>query len=152
MKWPERSESGSALIEFTWLAVILIVPLVWLVVAVFQVQQGAFALSAAANAAGRAYALAPDEATGRVRARQVVQQVLADQGVAGQRAQINVTCQTPVRGHCLVGQSVITVELSSSVRFPATPRIFGQDMASVDLDATHTVPYGHYVASGGGRR
>ena len=45
-----------------------IVPLIWIVISVFEVQQGAFATSAAARAAGRAYALAPDDATGEARA------------------------------------------------------------------------------------
>ena len=51
-----RDEQGSALVELTWLAIILLVPLVWIVISVFEVQQGAFATSAAARAAGRAYA------------------------------------------------------------------------------------------------
>ena len=58
MTRPHRDESGSALVEFTWLAILLLVPLVWIVISVFQVQQGAFAVSAAARAAGRARVVA----------------------------------------------------------------------------------------------
>jgi Flp pilus assembly protein TadG len=142
----ERDERGSALIEFSWLAIILIVPLVWVVISVFEVQQGAFATSAAARAAGRAYALAPDDATGNARAIAAAEQVLADQGTPGQQANVSVTCETP-GDNCHVGTSVITVTVESGVDLPFFPAIFGKGAASFALDATHTVPVGQYVES-----
>jgi Flp pilus assembly protein TadG len=144
-----RDEQGSALVELTWLAIILLVPLVWIVISVFEVQQGAFATSAAARAAGRAYALAPDDATGEERADAVVRQVLADQGVPGQRASVSVTCEAPA-GSCHVGTSVITVRVDSGVKLPFFPAILGKGAAVFSLDATHTVPIGQYVESGSG--
>lgn len=33
-----RDDCGSALVEFSWLAIILIVPLVWIILSVFEVQ------------------------------------------------------------------------------------------------------------------
>lgn len=146
MKIKERGEAGSALIEFSWLAIILIVPLIWVVISVFQVQQGAFATSAAARAAGRAYALAPDDATGAARARAAVEDVLADQGVPGQRASVRVSCEAP-DDNCHVGTSVITVTVDSGVDLPFFPVIFDKGAASFSLDATHTVPIGQYVES-----
>ena len=62
-------ERGSALVELTWLGVLLLVPLVWIVVSVFEVQRGAFATPGAVRSAARAFALAPDDAEGRQRAR-----------------------------------------------------------------------------------
>lgn len=142
-----RDEQGSALVELSWLAIILLVPLIWIVVSVFEVQQGAFATSAAARAAGRAYALAPDDATGAARADAVVRHVLADQGTSGQRARVTVTCDAPA-GNCHVGTSVITVRVDSGVDLPFFPAILGKGAASFSLDATHTVPIGQYVESG----
>ena len=60
-----RDERGSAIVELVWLGILLLVPLLWIVVALFEVQGGAFAVSSAARSAGRAFALAPDDATGR---------------------------------------------------------------------------------------
>ena len=142
-----RDERGSALVELSWLAIILLVPLIWIVVSVFEVQQGAFATSAAARAAGRAYALAPDDATGAVRADAVVRQVLADQGTPGQRARVTVTCDTPAAS-CHVGTAVITVRVDSGVELPFFPAILGRGAAVFSLDASHTVPIGQYVESG----
>lgn len=135
--------------EFSWLAIILIVPLIWVVISVFEVQQGAFATSAAARAAGRAYALAPDDATGDARAVAAAQQVLADQGTQGQLARVRVSCDAP-GDNCHVGTSVITVTVDSGVDLPFFPAIFGRGAASFSLDATHTVPIGQYVESAAG--
>ena len=141
-----RGDSGSALVEFTWLALILLVPLVWIVMSVFEVQRGAFAVSAAARAAGRAYALAPDDATGAARAQAVAEQVLADQGSPGQEVRVAVSCTSP-EGSCHVGTAVITVRVDSSVRLPASPDILGEDAATFALSSSHTVPIGQYVES-----
>ena len=144
-----RDDSGSALVELSWLAIILLVPLIWVIVSVFEVQQGAFATSAAARAAGRAYALAPDDATGQARAEAAVRQVLADQGTAGQRAAVTITCESPAAS-CHVGTAVITVRVDSGVDLPLFPSVFGKGGApSFSLDATHTVPIGQYVESAG---
>ena len=141
-----RDERGSALVELSWLAIILLVPLIWIVISVFEVQRGAFATSAAARAAGRAYALAPDDATGEARARAVVDQVLADQGSPGQKARVEITCDAP-GGNCHVGTAVITVRVDSGVDLPFFPAILEKGAAAFSLDASHTVPIGQYVES-----
>ncbi|NUR09441.1 MAG: hypothetical protein HOQ45_20855, partial [Nocardioidaceae bacterium] len=64
-----RDQRGTALVEVTWLAVLLLVPLLYVVLAVFEVQRAAYAVSAATRAAGRAYTLAPDQASAGLRAR-----------------------------------------------------------------------------------
>lgn len=143
-----RDETGSALVEFTWLAIILLIPLVWIVMSVFEVQRGAFAVSAAARTAGRAFALAEDDATGRQRAEAAVAQVLADQGAKGQRGSVEVRCE-PDPANCHTGTSVITVTVDSQVVLPLAPEIFGREIAIFRLDASHTVPIGQYVETGG---
>lgn len=144
-----RDDGGSALVEFTWLALILLVPLVWIVMSVFEVQRGAFAVSAAARAAGRAYALAPDDATGTARAQAVAEQVMAEQGSPGQKVRVAVSCRSP-QGSCHVGTAVITVRVDSSVSLPAAPRILGEEAATFALSSSHTVPIGQYVESASG--
>ncbi len=146
MRRPARGESGSALVEFTWLAIILLVPLAWIVVSVFDVQRGAFAVSAAARAAGRAYALAPDDATGLVRANAVAAQVLAEQGSPGQKAEVSVSCRAP-GGNCHVGTAVITVQVDTTVTLPLSPQILGREAASFSLSSSHTLPIGQFVES-----
>jgi hypothetical protein len=48
-----RGEDGTALVEVTWLALLLLLPLVYLLVAVFDVQRASYGVSAASAAATR---------------------------------------------------------------------------------------------------
>lgn len=138
-----RGERGSALVELTWLGVLLLVPMLWVIVSVFEVQRGAFAVSAAARAAGRAYALAPDDATGRARAEAAARQALADQGIDHAPLRLEVRC-SPYPHDCHAGTSVITVAISSRVDLPLMPSVLGGRAPSFALDASHTVPIGQF--------
>lgn len=140
-----RNEQGSAIVEFFWVGLILFIPLTWIVLTVFEVQQGAFALNGSARAAARAFALAPDDATGRARAQAVVDQTLADQGDEGQVGKVEVTC-TPFKDNCHAGTSLITIHIDSGVQLPLLPALLGDDRGSFDLDVSHTVPIGQFVA------
>ena len=114
-----REERGSALIEVTWLAILLLVPLVYLLISVFDVQRGAFGVSAASRAAGRAYALADTDAEGRSQARAAARTALADQGFEG-AFDLDITC-TPLPRSCLSPGSVITVVVRTQVDLPLAP-------------------------------
>lgn len=138
-----QDERGSALVELTWLGVLLLIPMLWIVMSVFEVQRGAFAVSAAATAAGRAYALAPTDAEGQRRAEQVARQALVDQGIDDAPLDIQVSC-TPYPANCHSGTSVITVRIASRVDLPLMPQVLGGDAPSFALDASHTVPIGQF--------
>jgi len=138
-----RDERGSALVELTWLGVLLLVPMLWIVLSVFEVQRGAFGVSAAARAAGRAYALAPTDVEGRARAEAAARQARADQGLAGAPLVVEVACR-PFPHDCHTGTSVITVRIRSRVDLPLMPSVFGGDAPSFALDASHTVPVGQF--------
>lgn len=140
-------EIGSALIELTWLGILLLVPVLWIVLSVFEVQKGAFATSGAARAAGRAYALAPDDVTGRSRAEAAARQALADQGVEGQPLRLTVSCRPQPRS-CHDAGSVVTVVIQSRVDLPFLPDVLGGGAPSFALDASHTVPSGQFRETG----
>ena len=139
-----HDERGSALVELTWLGILLLVPMLWILVSVFEVQRGAFAVSAAARAAGRAYALASSDAEGRQRAQAAARQALDDQGLAGTSFTLGVAC-TPYPHACHDGASVITIRIGSRVDLPLVPRALGGGrVPSFALDASHTVPVGQF--------
>jgi len=141
-----RSEQGSALVELTWLGILLLVPLLWIVLSVFEVQRGAFAVSGAARAAGRAYALAPNDAVGRAHAEAAARQVMADQGVGEQPLGLVVSCAPA--GDCHAPGTMITVDLRSRVDLPLLPDVLGGGAPSFALDATHSVPVGQFRDTG----
>ena len=142
-------ERGSALVEVTWIGLILMLPLLWIVLSVFQVQRGAFATSGAARAAARAYALAPDDAVGEQRARAVVAEALRDQGVEGTPA-VRVSC-TPYPHDCHSGTSVITIRIDTAVDLPLLPDLLGGGAPRFALHAAQTVPIGQFQEVSGAR-
>ena len=138
-----RDDRGSALVELSWLGLLLLVPMLWIVLSVFEVQRGAFGVSTAARSAGRAYALAPNDAAGQARAEAVVRRALDDQGLEGAPFTLRVSC-TPFPANCHSGTSVITVQVFTEVEIPLLPDVLGGDAPRFALDATHTVPIGQY--------
>lgn len=136
-----RDERGSALVELVWLGLLLLVPLVWIVVSVFEVQRGAFAVSGAARAAARAYVLAPDAGTGQARAEAAARQVLTDHGLGGQGMDLSVSCGGE---GCLAPGASVTVRLGTSVRLAYLPDVLGGGSPTFRLSADHTVPVGRF--------
>lgn len=142
-----RDERGSALVETVWLGILLLVPLLWIVITVFEVQRGAYAVTSAARAAGRAFVVAPDDDSGRAAAQDVARLALTDQGVEDPAFTLTVTC-TPYPADCHRGTSVVTVRVDSGVDLPLLPEVLGGEAPSFALDASHTVPVGQYQEIG----
>lgn len=138
-----RGERGSALVEVTWLSILLLVPLVYVLVAVFDVQRSAFAMSAASRAAGRAFVLAPTVEEGRARAREAAGVALEDQGLAGDAARLTFSCRPRPR-ECLSPGSTVTVVIAYQVPLPLMPTALGGNTPSVRVQAVHAVPYGTF--------
>ncbi len=139
-----RDEEGSALVELTWLTLLLMVPLVYVLLAVFEVQRGAFAVSAASRAAGRAYSLADSDAEGQRQATAAARMALSDQGVPLEGMRVEFDCQ-PEPGRCLLPGSVITVLVTTQVTLPLAPPALDGDVPSFKVESVHRVPHGKYV-------
>ena len=77
----ESNDGGSAVIEFVFVALIVMVPLVYLIVAVASVQRSQLGVSQAAREAGRAFATSSGPAQAPVRVAAAVRLALAVQGL-----------------------------------------------------------------------
>lgn len=141
--WSRRSEGGTALVEVTWLSILLLVPLLYIVLAVFEVQRAAFAVNAAARSAGRAYAIAPSEAAAAERGEAALAVALADHGISATDVQAVTTCE-PDPMNCLAPGSVIEVDVAYSVPLPLTPSALGGNTPSIRVEAVHRMPYGTF--------
>ncbi len=135
-----RDERGSAPVELVWLTVLLLVPFVYVMLAVFDAQRAAYAVSSASKAAARAYVQAPDTATAASRARQAAAVALADQDVD---ADVEVTC-LPTPDACLQPGSSVRVAVRTVQPLPLTPSALGDRIGGVAVDADHTEPFGSY--------
>ena len=130
-----RGDDGSAIVEFVWLAVLLMIPLVYVVLAALSVQRAAFASTAAARDAARAYATAGSDAEGEQRAEAAVALAMHDQGVAWSPAGRVVSC-----GQCTFAPgSTFTVDISSTVGLPFVPSWLCGDrcVAGIPVSAHH---------------
>ena len=138
-----RDERGSALVEVTWLSLLLLVPLVYVMLSVFAVQSGSFAVSGAARAAARAYSLAPDEASAPGRARAAAAVALQDHDIEPGEAVVSVTC-SPDPSNCLAPGSVITAVVRHQVVLPLVPSALGDQAPSFRVEAQSSVSYGTF--------
>lgn len=134
-------EEGNAVVEFIWLGLLLLVPLVYILIAVFDVQRGAFGVNAAARAAGRAYTLADNVQQAESRAREAARVALADQGMEGPFSLVIDCSPRP----CLSPGSVTTVRITAQVVLPLAPDVFGDGRPSFRVESVHRVPVGKYV-------
>jgi Flp pilus assembly protein TadG len=138
-----RGERGSALVEFTWLAILLLVPTMYIVLAVFEVQRAAFGVSSAARAAGRALTVAPGEAEALRHAQVAADVTLRDQDVDPRDRTVRVRCEPDPR-NCLAPGAVVHVEVVAAVALPFVPAFLGEHRPSVRVSAEHSVPYGSF--------
>jgi Flp pilus assembly protein TadG len=142
---PWADDTGSALVEFTVLTVLLLVPLVYLVTTLARVEAGAFAVQRAAREAGRAYVAADSDSDGRHVAAAAADLAFDDQGftdLSGRRLQL--TCS---RGDCHAPDSVVEVRTALDVVLPAVPR--GLDRVvplHIQLNARHVVAVDRFRA------
>ncbi|MGY4859968.1 hypothetical protein [Cryobacterium sp. AP23] len=133
-------DAGSASLEFITVGLILLVPLVYLVLAMSVLQGGAFAAEGAARQAARVYVLAPTPADAEARAERAVLVGLADYGIDAATAEVSIGCTAgPV---CLARRSVVTVTVRIHVVLPFVPAVLTQSHGGtipLEASATQTV-------------
>lgn len=139
-----RDQDGTAIIEFVWLAILLLVPLLYVVLAVFEVQRSAYAASAAARSASRAYVGAASQAVAYDRALLAAGLAFADQGVDAGFV-LTIRCR-PRPDRCLVPGSVVTAEVRTAADLPLVPRVLEPQAPGVAVSARHQSPYGTFRA------
>lgn len=109
-------EAGSAAVEFLAGAVLLLVPLAYLVLTLGSLQSAAFATEGAAR--GAALVLTRGDDGAEEQAEQVVALTLEDFGVRDS-AEVEVTCRPA--GACGQPGSEVTVLVRTSVALPLVP-------------------------------
>lgn len=139
---PQRTDDGTAIVEFVWLALVLLVPLVYLLLAVFDTQRTAYAASAAARSAGRAFVTAPDQGSAYARANEAARLAFADQGIREPHI-LRIVCR-PDPDACLTPGSVVEARVASRTRLPLIPAVLGRHTPSIAVSATHQAPYGSF--------
>lgn len=127
-------ERGSALVEFVFLAVLMLVPLIYLVMVLARLQAGSYAASAAVREAGRAYVTAQRQQDAGPRADAAARIAFEDQGFAGDGV-LGMSCDGDP---CLRPDGRITMQATVTVPLPLVPA-FARDVVplEVPVSASH---------------
>ncbi|MEV8168788.1 TadE family protein [Microbacterium paraoxydans] len=130
-----RDDAGSSSLEFIAVGVIMLVPLLYLVIAVGSVQEQTLGVEAAARQAARAVASAPDIAAAADRGEEVLDGVVAEYGIDPGAVDVAVSCR-PRASACPAAGATVVVTVSTRVPLPLVPGVLGLDQAtSVPVEA-----------------
>ena len=113
-----RDDEGSALVEFVGVALVLLVPLVYLVLVVGRLEAASFAAEGAVREAARVFVASDDAADAAPRALAAAGVAMADQGLRDDPADaVSIACSDA----CLTPGSEVTVDVRVRVPLPFVP-------------------------------
>lgn len=124
-----RNDDGSAALEFIAVGVVLLVPLVYLIIALGAIQEQSMGVDAVARHTARAIALAADESIAVERSEQVLASVSEQYGIDPDSVAVAVTC-APAGVECPSAGVTLTVTIRTKVALPLIPAVFGLDEAA----------------------
>ncbi|WP_353988330.1 hypothetical protein [Ruicaihuangia caeni] len=128
-----RSERGSATLETITLGTLLLVPIVYLVLALGAIQAGTLAAEGAARHAARAFVQADAAASASDRAERAIITTLADYGFSRAQAAARIACAPSA--DCLTRGNTVTIELTLRVPLPLIPAIDASTPFAVAVEA-----------------
>lgn len=142
----KRDEAGNAIVEFVFVAVLVMVPLVYLIAAVATVQRNTLAVSQAARDAGRAFATSESDGEARLWVDAAVRLALADQGLPDDAelrfVAAGAACDAAGIIPRLVAGAEFTVCVIRQVELPAIPSVLaGRGIRAVGAYTVHVDDY-----------
>ena len=141
---PRIDDRGSAVVEFLVVAVLILIPIAYLVLSVMRVQAAVFASTQAVREAARAYASADSVGEGHRTAHAAARLAFDDQGFALPADALSIACSP---AHCLTPGGTIDVEARWSVPLPWMPAGLGE-VAAVPITVRHHLPIDVYRVAG----
>jgi len=117
-----RDDRGSASLEFITVGVLLLVPTVYLVLALSALESASFGVEGAARQATRVFVQSESEGAAESAARTAIQVTLADYGLDAQNAHVSISCR-PNPADCLTRRGYVTVTITTTVPLPLMPPV-----------------------------
>lgn len=136
-------DDGNAMIEFVYLSLLLMIPLFYALIAVFQIQGAAFAVTEASRQAGRAFVRADTPDEGLARAQKAVQLAMADQQV---HAAVSPTFACDPSPCDLSAGQRVEVRVSYIVSLPFLGSLLGRK-AGIPVTGSHVEYVDRFKAS-----
>jgi hypothetical protein len=128
-----RGDDGNAILEFSFLGVLLLVPLVYAILIVLDIQKSAYAVTAATREAGRVFVTEGANGSAYDRAFEAARIAMRDQGLDLAPGQLVITCQF---ADCDTAGGEIHVRIDRDVALPLLPSL-GQSTPSIAVHGRH---------------
>lgn len=130
----DDSERGSAVLEFILMGMLLLVPLVYLIVALGLIQGQSLGAEAAARHVARAVSTAENADDARVRADAVLAAVSEEYGLDD--VELSLEC-APAGAVCPRAGATLHVTVRTSVTLPLVPPVLGlEQIAAIPIEAS----------------
>lgn len=141
---PRRlNDDGRAIIEFIFLGVLLLLPLIYLVLTAARLQAASFSASLAGREAGRAFVTAVSDGDGAARAQAAASLAFEDFAFTD-GASLGVSCDG---SPCLRPEGAVTSTATIIVQLPLIPDFVADHVpASVTISSTHVASVDRFVA------
>lgn len=113
-----HDDDGSAVVEYSALTLLLLVPGFYLILTLFMLQQASFAAEGTAREGARIYSEARVQAQAQAHMEALVQVAAADLNIDRDRIAVSTRCtHTP----CLTGEGLVIVGVTISQQLPLIP-------------------------------
>jgi Flp pilus assembly protein TadG len=126
----DATDRGSAAVEFIFVGLLLLVPLVYLIIALGQIQAQSLGVQSGARHIARAVATSSDRVEASERADRIVRSIAREYGMGSEKPAVSFMC-APANSPCPDAGSVLTVRVAVRVRLPLAPPILGLDRITV---------------------
>lgn len=128
-----RKDNGSATVEFIGLSIILLIPAIYLLVTISQLQAAGYAAVAASDQAAKTIAYTPEESQAERNALKTVQLTAENYQLDPATMQTDIHCSnTP----CTTPGTQIRVNVAVEVPLPLIPTFLGNQTRIATMDAT----------------
>lgn len=131
------NDSGSATVEFIGLTVLLLIPAMYILITISQLQAAGYATVAASDQAAKTIGHSFGEGDAEARAIKTVHLTAENYQLDPTITTTTIDCSNPV---CTTPGTRITVNVSIDVPLPLVPTFFGAPTRIATMDAT-----GHHV-------
>ncbi len=138
-----RGDDGAAIVEFCYLGLLLLIPLVYAMITVFSAQAAAYAVTSAAREAGRAVSVAPDATDLEDRAFEAARIAAKNHGFELPDGSVDIAC---VPSPCSSGPDVrVDIRVQLQVPLPGVPGLAGESLASWKAIGLHSQQLPRYA-------
>lgn len=127
--YSRSDDAGSASLEFIVAGVVLLVPIVYLILALGQIQGHAFGVEAGARYLARAIATSESRGDADLRSQRVLATIEREYAMEPGSVRVELRCR-PQGAECPRAGAVITVTLRADVALPLVPPVLGLERAA----------------------